>query len=40
MPCFVIDGSENIIKLKSSKVIIQKVYDSGDIKVRIKPISF
>lgn len=44
MPHFVIDCSENIIKIKSPKEIIQKVYDAaestdlfdkGDIKVRI-----
>lgn len=44
MPHFVIDCSENIIKLKSPDEIIQKVYnaaestnlfDIGDIKVRI-----
>lgn len=44
MPHFVIDCSENIIKIKSPKEIIQKVYDTaestelfdkGDIKVRI-----
>ncbi|CAN5248448.1 hypothetical protein BH23BAC2_BH23BAC2_08060 [soil metagenome] len=44
MPHFVIDCSENILKLKSPKDIIQKVYDTsestdlfnkGDIKVRI-----
>ena len=46
MPHFVIDCSENIIKIKSPKEIIQKVYDTaestdlfdqGDIKVRINP---
>ncbi len=46
MPHFVIDCSENIIKLKSPKEIIQKVYDTAestnlfdkeDIKVRITP---
>ena len=46
MPHFVIDCSVNIIKLKSPKEIIQKVYDTavstelfskGDIKVRINP---
>ncbi|MCA0931344.1 5-carboxymethyl-2-hydroxymuconate Delta-isomerase [Lutimonas saemankumensis] len=46
MPHFVIDCSENIIKMKSPKEIIQKVYDTaestelfdkGDIKVRINP---
>lgn len=46
MPHFVIDCSENIIKLIPQKEIIQKVYDTaestalfakGDIKVRINP---
>jgi len=46
MPHFVIDCSENIIKLRSPEEIIQKVYntaestglfDKGDIKVRINP---
>lgn len=46
MPHFVIDCSENIIKIKSPSEIIQKVYDTaesaalfdkGDIKVRINP---
>lgn len=49
MPHFVIDCSENIIKLKSPKEIIQKVYDTaeatslfdkGDIKVRINPFEY
>ena len=49
MPHFVIDCSENIIKLKSTKEIIQKVYDTaestelfdkGDIKVRINPFQY
>ncbi|WP_299256932.1 5-carboxymethyl-2-hydroxymuconate Delta-isomerase [uncultured Aquimarina sp.] len=49
MPHFVIDCSENIIKLESPKNIIQKVYDTaestdlfdkGDIKVRINPFEF
>jgi 5-carboxymethyl-2-hydroxymuconate isomerase len=49
MPHFVIDCSENIIKIKSPKEIIQKVYDTaestelfdkGDIKVRINPFKF
>ena len=49
MPHFVIDCSENIIKLKSPKVIIQKVYDTAestnlfdkrDIKVRINPFEY
>lgn len=46
MPHFVIDCSENIIKLRTPKEIIQNVYDTaestelfdkGDIKVRINP---
>ena len=46
MPHFVIDCSENIIKIKTPDDIIQKVYDTaestdlfdkGDIKVRINP---
>ena len=46
MPHFVLDCSENIIKIKSPQEIIQKVYDTaeatnlfdkGDIKVRINP---
>lgn len=49
MPHFVIDCSENIIKMKSPKEIIQKVYDTaestelfdkGDIKVRINPFQY
>ena len=49
MPHFVLDCSENIIKMKSPKEIIQKVYDTaestelfdkGDIKVRINPFEF
>jgi len=49
MPHFVIDCSENIIKLKSTKEIIQKVYDTaestelfdkGDIKVRINHFQY
>jgi 5-carboxymethyl-2-hydroxymuconate isomerase len=49
MPHFVIDCSENIIKIKSPKDIIQKVYDTaeatnlfkrGDIKVRINPFEY
>ena len=49
MPHFVIDCSENIIKIKSPEVIIQKVYDTaestdlfdqGDIKVRINPFKY
>ena len=49
MPHFVIDCSENIIKIKSPKEIIQKVYDTaestelfdkGDIKVRINPFQY
>lgn len=46
MPHFVIDCSENIVKVKTPREIIQKVYDTaestqlfekGDIKVRINP---
>ncbi len=49
MPHFVIDCSKNIIKLKSPKKILQKVYDAaeatalfetGDIKVRINPFEY
>ena len=49
MPHFVIDCSENIIKIKTPKEIIQKVYDTaestdlfdkGDIKVRINPFEY
>ena len=49
MPHFVIDCSENIIKIKSPKEVIQKVYDTakstdlfdkGDIKVRINPYKY
>jgi len=49
MPHFVIDCSENIVKVKSPKEIIQKVYDTavstdlfdkGDIKVRINPFEY
>ena len=49
MPHFVIDCSENIIRIKSPKEIIQKVYDTaestnlfdeGDIKVRINPFEY
>lgn len=49
MPHFVIDCSENILKIKSPKEIIQKVYniaestdlfDKGDIKVRINPFEY
>jgi len=49
MPHFVIDCSENIIKIKSPKEIIQKVYDTaestnlfdkGDIKVRINSFEY
>lgn len=49
MPHFVIDCSENVIKLKSPNEIIQKVYDiaestglfdKGDIKVRINPFEY
>ena len=49
MPHFVIDCSENIIKLKSPEEIIRVVYDAaesthlfdrGDIKVRINPFEY
>ena len=49
MPHFVIDCSENIIKLKTPNEIMQKVYDTaestalfdkGDIKVRINPFEY
>ena len=49
MPHFIIDCSENIISLKSPKDIMQKVYDAaestklfdeGDIKVRINPYKY
>jgi 5-carboxymethyl-2-hydroxymuconate isomerase len=49
MPHFVIDCSENIIKLKSPEEIMQTVYntaeaselfDKGDIKVRINPFQY
>ena len=49
MPHFVIDCSENIIKIKPPEKIIQKVYDTaeltglfdkGDIKVRITPFEY
>ena len=49
MPHFVIDCSENIIKMESPEKIIQRVYDSvestnlfdkGDIKVRINPFKY
>lgn len=49
MPHFVLDCSANIIKMKSPKEIIQKVYDTaestdlfdkGDIKVRINPFEY
>lgn len=49
MPHFVIDCSENIIKLKSPEEIMQEVYnaaeaselfDEGDIKVRINPFQY
>lgn len=49
MPHFVIDCSENIIKTKSPKEIIQKVFDTAestnlfdrrDIKVRINPFEY
>lgn len=49
MPHFVLDCSENIIKLKSPQEIIQLVHDTaeatdlfdkGDIKVRINPFQY
>jgi 5-carboxymethyl-2-hydroxymuconate isomerase len=49
MPHFVIDCSENIIKLKTPEEIMQTVYntaeaselfDKGDIKVRINPFQY
>lgn len=49
MPHFVIDCSANILKLKSPKEMMQKVYDTaesttlfdkGDIKVRINPFEY
>lgn len=49
MPHFVIDCSENILKLKSPEEIMQEVYnsaestelfDEGDIKVRINPYKY
>ena len=49
MPHFVIDCSQNIIKIKSPNDIIQKVYDTAestdlfdkeDIKVRINPFEY
>lgn len=49
MPHFVIDCSEQVIKLKSPKEIIQKVYDTAEstglflpeeIKVRINPYEY
>ena len=49
MPHFVIDCSENIIKVESPEKIIKKVYDTaestnlfdkGDIKVRINPFKY
>ncbi|MHC2992895.1 5-carboxymethyl-2-hydroxymuconate isomerase [Pontibacter sp. HJ8] len=49
MPHFVIDCSENILKINSPENIMQKVYDTaastdlfdiGDIKVRINPFEF
>lgn len=49
MPHFVIDCSENIIKLKTPNEIMQNVYDTaeatalfdkGDIKVRINPFEY
>jgi 5-carboxymethyl-2-hydroxymuconate isomerase len=49
MPHFIIDCSEQVIKLKSTKEIIQKVYDTAnstglfipeEIKVRINPFQY
>jgi 5-carboxymethyl-2-hydroxymuconate isomerase len=49
MPHFVIDCSQNILKLKSPEEIMQAVYDTaestglfsvGDIKVRINPFQY
>lgn len=49
MPHFVLDCSEEILKLKSPEEIMQNVYDSaastnlfdlGDIKVRINPFKY
>lgn len=49
MPHFVIDCSKNILKIKSSKEIIQKIYDTtestelfnkGDIKLRINSFEY
>lgn len=49
MPHFIVDCSEQIIKLKSPESIMQKVYDTaestelfspGDIKVRINPFQY
>jgi 5-carboxymethyl-2-hydroxymuconate isomerase len=49
MPHFVIDCSENIIKLKSPEEIMQivhntaeaiELFDKGDIKVRINPFQY
>lgn len=49
MPHFIIDCSENVVSLKSSKEIMQNVYDAaesteffdpGDIKVRINPYKY
>lgn len=49
MPHFVIDCSDNILKIKTPNEIIQKVYDTaestelfdkGDIKVRINPFEY
>ncbi|MTI39718.1 5-carboxymethyl-2-hydroxymuconate Delta-isomerase [Fulvivirga lutimaris] len=46
MPHFIIDCSENVLKMHSADLIMQKVYDTavatnlfakGDIKVRINP---
>lgn len=49
MPHFIIDCSEDIIKMKTPEEIMQKVYDmaestglfaKGDIKVRINPFKY
>ncbi|MEO8516890.1 MAG: 5-carboxymethyl-2-hydroxymuconate Delta-isomerase [Flavobacterium sp.] len=49
MPHFVIDCSENIIKLKSPEEVMQQVHDAaestrlfdqGDIKVRLNPFQY
>ncbi len=49
MPHFIVDCSENILKMKSPGALIQKIYDTaeatnlfqkGDIKVRINPFKY